>query len=75
MFKSHSCLPLEFLRLEDLLMSYRSVHVAIDARAQTDFFSISSASNFHGGLPKESLRLDQLFQNNLMKTYFLCMAF
>ena len=39
------------------------------------FFSISSASNFRGGLPKESLRLDQSFQNNLMKTYFSCRAF
>ena len=40
-----------------------------------DFFSISSASNFRGGLPKESLRLDQSFQNNLMKTDFSCRAF
>ena len=39
------------------------------------FFRISSVSNFRGGLPKESLRLDQSFQNNLMKTYFSCRAF
>ena len=29
-------LPLEFLQLEKLLMSYRSVHVVIDERARTD---------------------------------------
>ena len=29
-------LPLEFLQLEELLLSYRSVHVVIDARARTD---------------------------------------
>ena len=39
------------------------------------FFSIKSESNFHEGLPKESLRLDQLFQNNLIKTDFFCKAF
>ena len=42
---------------------------------RAEFFSISSASNFHGGLPIESLRLDQSFQNNLMKTDFSCRAF
>ena len=74
--------PLEFLHLEELLMTYWSVHVVIGASALAlryarglIFFSISSASNFRGGLPKESLRLDQSFQNNLMKTYFSCRAF
>ena len=59
-----------------------SVHVVIGASALAlryarglIFFSISSASNFRGGLPKESLRLDQSFQNNLMKTDFSCRAF
>ena len=74
--------PLEFLHLEELLMTYWSVHVVIGASALAlryarglIFFSISSASNFRGGLPKESLRLDQSFQNNLMKTDFSCRAF
>ena len=74
--------PLEFLHLEELLMTYWSVYVVIGASALAlryarglIFFSISSASNFRGGLPKESLRLDQSFQNNLMKTYFSCRAF
>ena len=34
----------------------------------------NTASNFHGGLPKESLGFDQPFHNNLMKTDFLCTA-
>ena len=63
-------------------MTYWSVHVVIGASALAlryarglIFFSISSASNFRGGLPKESLRLDQSFQNNLMNTDFPCRAF
>ena len=49
------------------------------ARARRDvlegsLFSISSASNFNGGLPKESLRLDQPLKNNLIKNGFPCMA-
>ena len=63
-------------------MTYWSEHVVIGASALAlrytrglIFSAFSSASNFRGGLPKESLRLDQSFQNNLMKTYFSCRAF
>ena len=46
----------------------------LKVRASSDkmavFFGIWLASNSHGGLPKTSLILDQLFQNNLIKNDF-----